>query len=107
MGSAVSLTTMTDSLHSHNSNPRNRVKGFASRGPMFGVATDQCDRVVSQSALGGLQDRRRHRAGPLPFRYCLRKPLLNAQVCISLDDLLNVSTGFSPFPHSFARCLTR
>ena len=32
MGSAVSLTTMTDSLHSHNSNPRNRVKGFASRG---------------------------------------------------------------------------
>jgi hypothetical protein len=32
MGAAVSPTTMTDSLHSHNSNPRNRVKGFASRG---------------------------------------------------------------------------
>ncbi len=32
MGSAVSLTMMTDSLHSHNSDPRNRVKGFASRG---------------------------------------------------------------------------
>jgi hypothetical protein len=29
MGSAVSLTMMTDSLHSHNSNPR---KSFASRG---------------------------------------------------------------------------
>ena len=23
---------MTDSLHTHHSNPRNRVKGFASRG---------------------------------------------------------------------------
>jgi hypothetical protein len=32
MGSAVRFTTMTDSLRSHNSNPRNRVKGFASRG---------------------------------------------------------------------------
>jgi hypothetical protein len=32
MGSGVSLTMMTDSLHSRNSNPRNRVKGFASRG---------------------------------------------------------------------------
>jgi hypothetical protein len=30
MGSAVRLTTMTDSLHSHNAN--HRVKGFASRG---------------------------------------------------------------------------
>ena len=28
---AVRLTTMTDSLHLHNSNPRNHVKGFASR----------------------------------------------------------------------------
>jgi len=32
MGSVVSLTTMTDSLRSRISNPRNRVKGFTSRG---------------------------------------------------------------------------
>src|SRR2546423_3711092 len=32
MKSAVSITTMPDSPHSHNSNPRNRVKGSASRG---------------------------------------------------------------------------
>jgi hypothetical protein len=37
MGSAVNLTMMTDSLHSHNSNPRNRVKGFASRGSKFAM----------------------------------------------------------------------
>lgn len=30
--SAVSLTMMTDSLHSQNSNPRNRGRGLASRG---------------------------------------------------------------------------
>jgi hypothetical protein len=28
---------MTDSLHSRNSNPRNRVKGFASRGSKFAI----------------------------------------------------------------------
>src|SRR4029077_14439756 len=52
MGSAVGLTTMTDSLHSHNSNPRNRVKGFASRSLIVHLKLS-CQRLCPSPPLTG------------------------------------------------------
>ena len=48
---------MTDSLHSHNWKPRNRVKGFASRGPTYGgVATDETKSLSSIFQIHVTQD---------------------------------------------------
>jgi hypothetical protein len=54
--SAVSLTMMTDLLQSHNSNPRNRVKGSTSRGLLRKMASPH---AVSSVYSDRTQSRRR------------------------------------------------